>query len=57
MPFSLRQVRANAERQAMLRALRYTNGNVSQAAELLGITRPTFYALANKYRVEIGRGG
>ncbi len=57
MPFSLRQVRENAERQAMLRALRYTDGNVSQAAELLGITRPTFYALANKYRLDIGRGG
>jgi len=57
MPFSLRQVRENAERQAMLRALRYTDGNVSQAAELLGVTRPTFYALANKYRVDIGRGG
>ncbi len=33
------------------------DGNVSQAAELLGVTRPAFYALANKYRVEIGRGG
>jgi len=57
LPFSLRQVRENAERQAMLRALRYTGGNVSQAAELLGVTRPTFYALANKYRLDIGRGG
>ena len=34
-----------------------TDGNVSQAAELLGVTRPTFYALANKYRLDIGRGG
>ncbi|OYV76564.1 MAG: PEP-CTERM-box response regulator transcription factor [Chromatiales bacterium 21-64-14] len=57
LPFSLRQVRENAECQALLRALRYANGNVSQAAELLGITRPTFYALANKYHLDLGRNG
>jgi two-component system, NtrC family, response regulator len=52
MPFNLRQVRENAECQALRRAVNQVNGNVSQAAELLGITRPTFYALVNKYKLE-----
>jgi two-component system NtrC family response regulator len=51
MPFNLREVRKQAESQAVLRALGYSNGNVSQAATLLGITRPTFYALVNKYNL------
>jgi two-component system NtrC family response regulator len=54
MPFNLREVRKQAESQAVLRALNYAKGNVSQAATLLGITRPTFYALVNKYKLESG---
>ena len=59
MPFNLREVRKQAESQAVLRALGYAKGNVSQAATLLGITRPTFYALVNKYNLgaELGRPG
>ncbi len=49
LPLNLRQVREHAERQALLKALNYVNGNLSQAAEMLGITRPTLYALLNKY--------
>lgn len=52
MPFNLREVRENAERQALRRAVTQVNGNASQAADLLGITRPTFYALLNKYKLE-----
>lgn len=48
MPFNLREVRDNAERMSILRALNYSNGNVSRAAELLGITRPTLYNLMEK---------
>ena len=51
MPFNLREIRKQAESQAVLRALGYAKGNVSQAASLLGITRPTFYALVNKYNL------
>ena len=51
MPFNLREVRKQAESQAVLRALGYSKGNVSQAATLLGITRPTFYALLSKYNL------
>ena len=55
MPFNLREVRKQAESQAVLRALGYAKGNVSQAATLLGITRPTFYALVNKYNLGQGQ--
>ncbi len=53
MPFNLREVRDAAESQALLRALRHVGGNVSQAAELLGITRPTFYSLVKKHQIKI----
>jgi two-component system NtrC family response regulator len=49
MPFNLREVRDNAERTAVQRALSMFNGNVTQAAEILGISRPTLYDLMNKY--------
>ena len=55
MPFNLREVRKQAESQAILRALGYAKGNVSQAATLLGITRPTFYVLVNKYNLGQGQ--
>ncbi|MGB0721437.1 MAG: PEP-CTERM-box response regulator transcription factor [Gammaproteobacteria bacterium] len=51
LPFNLRVVRDAAERKALDRALNHVRGNVSQAAELLGITRPTLYALMNKYQL------
>ncbi|MGB5744621.1 MAG: PEP-CTERM-box response regulator transcription factor, partial [Sedimenticolaceae bacterium] len=40
-PFNLREVRENAESQAILRALARSDGNVSKTSDLLGITRPT----------------
>jgi two-component system NtrC family response regulator len=46
---NLRMVRANAESKAIRVALTKCFGNVSKAAELLGITRPTLYDLLNKY--------
>ncbi|MBI2382174.1 MAG: PEP-CTERM-box response regulator transcription factor [Gammaproteobacteria bacterium] len=52
MPLNLRQVREQAEGQAILRALQYTEGNISRTAELLGVTRPTLYALMNKYHLQ-----
>jgi len=51
MPFNLRQVRDQAERQALTRALAVVDGNLSRAAELLGITRPTLYALLDKFNM------
>ncbi|MGB5333432.1 MAG: sigma 54-interacting transcriptional regulator, partial [Woeseiaceae bacterium] len=46
---NLREVRATAESKAIRVALTKCFGNVSKAAELLGITRPTLYDLLNKY--------
>ena len=53
LPFNLREVRDTAESRALLRALHHVGGNVSQAAELLGITRPTFYALVKKHQIKL----
>ena len=47
-PFNLRQVRETAERHAISRALAHSEGRIAQAAELLGITRPTLYDLMAK---------
>ena len=49
MPLNLREVREMAEAEAILRALNFVKGNVSKAAELLGISRPTLYDLISKY--------
>ena len=46
---NLKAVRSQAERQAILQALAMASGNVSHAAELLGITRPTLYDLMDKH--------
>jgi two-component system NtrC family response regulator len=46
---NLRQVRDDAERQAVVRVLGRVNGNLSRAAELLGISRPTLYDLMHRH--------
>ncbi len=47
-PFNLRLVREDAERAAVRRALTHSDGSVAQAAELLGVSRPTLYDLMTK---------
>jgi aerobic-type carbon monoxide dehydrogenase small subunit (CoxS/CutS family) len=49
--FNLKEVRTRAERQAIRQAMSITDGNVSRAAELLGVTRPTLYDLMEKYGI------
>ncbi|MFO1056645.1 MAG: PEP-CTERM-box response regulator transcription factor [Dongiaceae bacterium] len=44
-PASLKMVRRTAERQALIDALCSVNGNISHAARLLGVSRPTVYEL------------
>jgi two-component system NtrC family response regulator len=46
---NLREVRDEAERKALQRVLALAKDNVSQAAELLGVSRPTFYDLLSKH--------
>ncbi len=46
---NLRQVRDEAERKAVNHALARADGNVSKAAETLGISRPTLYELLERF--------
>jgi two-component system NtrC family response regulator len=46
---NLRQVREEAEKQAVLKVMARLDGNVAKAAELLGVSRPTLYDLLNRF--------
>ena len=46
---NLRQIRDSAEKQAVVRVLGRVNGNLSRAAEVLGISRPTLYDLMHRF--------
>jgi two-component system NtrC family response regulator len=48
-PLNLREARDSAERREVVRALARANGNLSKAADLLGISRPTLYDLLNRF--------
>ncbi|MBT8144168.1 MAG: PEP-CTERM-box response regulator transcription factor [Gammaproteobacteria bacterium] len=50
-PMNLRAIRQEAERDALKKVLAITDGNISKAAEMLGITRPTFYDLVQKHNL------
>ena len=54
LSINLRQVRQEAECSAIIRAVNMCEGNISAAAKLLGITRPTLYDLVKKYGIELG---
>jgi two-component system NtrC family response regulator len=47
--FNLKEVRARAERAAINQAMAVTDGNISKAADLLGVSRPTLYDLMERY--------
>ncbi len=53
LSLNLRHVRQEAEKNAILRALSMTDNNISAAAKLLGITRPTFYDLIKKFDMQL----
>ena len=46
---NLRTVREEAERTAVLKAVGRANGNLSKAAEWLGVSRPTLYDLMSRF--------
>jgi two-component system NtrC family response regulator len=50
-PMTLRDARERAERNALERALLQAQGNISQAAKLLDISRPTLYDLMRYHNI------
>jgi len=48
MPLNLKEVREEAERKAVVRAMSHCNQNITDAANALGITRPTLYSLLER---------
>lgn len=53
MPLNLKQARDEAERRVVLMALSQAESNISKASELLGVTRPTLYALIDKLNLAV----
>jgi two-component system NtrC family response regulator len=47
--FNLRRVREQAEMAAIVRVLGRVNNNLSKAADLLGVSRPTLYDMMERY--------
>jgi len=54
---NLRVARQRAEAQAVRQSLAVAKGNLSRAAELLGVTRPTLYDLLEKHRIDAAQFG
>ena len=52
---NLKQVRDHADRQAIKTALATASNNVSQAAKLLGISRPTIYDLMKQHDIKVDK--
>ena len=50
MPLNLKEAREVTERSTIQRALSHTGNNISKAAELLGVSRPTLYDLITKHK-------
>lgn len=53
LSLNLRAVRQEAEKSAIIRAINMSENNISAAAKLLGVTRPTLYDLIKKYCIHI----
>jgi two-component system, NtrC family, response regulator len=50
---NLKAAREQADRKAIKRAIAQTEGNISSAAKLLGISRPTLYDLIKQYELQV----
>jgi len=52
---TLKEARETAENNAIRQALALSGNNISQAAKLLDISRPTLHDLLKKHRVNIDK--
>ena len=52
MQLNLKQAKVQIEEMITRKALSIHNGNISKAAEVMGVSRPTLYALMEKYKIE-----
>ncbi len=50
---NLKEIREINDRTAIKKALSISNGNISETARLLGISRPTFYGLVKQYNINV----
>lgn len=50
---NLKEIREKNDKAAIVKALSVSNGNISETARLLGISRPTFYGLVRQYNLNI----
>ena len=53
---NLRRVRDEAERNAVLKVIARTNGNIARAAEILGVSRPSLYDLLGRFGLKKENG-
>jgi DNA-binding NtrC family response regulator len=53
--WDLKEIRAVAERAIIEKAIKYRDGNISQVANILNVTRPTLYSLIGKYSIAVKR--
>jgi two-component system NtrC family response regulator len=52
LPINLKAARESADRRTIRQALARSEGNISNAAKLLGISRPTLYDLLERYGLQ-----
>lgn len=50
---NLKEIREINDKTAIKKALSLSNGNISETARLLGISRPTFYGLVKQYNINV----
>jgi len=55
-PLDLKTAREMLDRRYIYLAISRNNGNISKAAEELGLTRPTIHNLINKYNIKYREG-
>lgn len=53
VPLNLKEVRDEAERKAIIRAMTHSNQNITDAANALGVTRPTLYKLLERLGLKV----